>query len=66
MIFNKIKNCKYKFNLFDFKLIKFKKYSYLLFINLIFKDFDFIITKKRLKEKKKSNNIIFVQKTLKE
>jgi len=46
-------------------LTKFKKNLYILFINLVFKDFNFIVAKKKLKEKKKTNNIIFVQKTLK-
>ncbi len=64
MIFSKIRNCRYKLDLIDSRLIEFKKKSYSLFISLVFKDFDFIIAKKRLKEKKKSNNAMFVQKTL--
>jgi len=36
---------------------------YLLSINLVFKDFDFIIAKKRSKKKKKKNSIVFVQET---
>jgi len=47
MIFDKIKHCKYKSNLFDFKLIELKKNVYLLFISLVFKNFDFIIVKKK-------------------
>jgi hypothetical protein len=66
MIFDKIRNCKYKSNLFDSRLTRLKKNLYSLFISLVFKDFDFIIVKKRLKEKKKSNNAMFVQKTLEE
>ncbi len=66
MIFSKIRNCKYKLNLIDFKLIEFKENLYSLSISLVFKDFDFIIVKKRLKKKKKSNNVMFVQKTLEE
>lgn len=66
MIFDKIKNCKYKSNLFDSKLIELKKNLYSLFISLVFKNFDFIIAKKRLKKKKKTNSVVFVQETLKE
>lgn len=66
MIFNKIKNCRYKLDLVNSRLIESKKNSYLLFISLVFKDFDFIIVKKRLKKKKKSNSAMFVQETLEE
>jgi hypothetical protein len=64
MIFDKIRNCRYKSNSFDSRLTRLKENSYLLFISLVFRDFDFIIVKKRLKEKKKSNNAMFVQETL--
>ncbi len=66
MIFDKIKNCRYKLDLANSRLIEFKKNLYSLSISLVFKDFDFIIAKKRLKEKKKSNSAMFVQETLEE
>jgi len=63
MIFDKIRNCKYQSNSFDSRLTELKKNLYSLSISLVSKDFDFIIAKKRLKEKKKTNSVVFVQET---
>jgi len=66
MIFNKIRNCRYKLDLVDSRLIEPKENLYPLSISLVSKDFDFIIAKKRLEKKKKSNSAMFVQETLEE
>jgi hypothetical protein len=65
MVFDKIRNCRYQSDSFDSRLIELKENSYSLSISLVSKDFDFIIAKKRLKEKKKTNSVVSVQETSK-